>query len=140
MNLGNYVKDKPAVKIEASTQVPDKIMAPIMWGLEEEGMPAEVRIGKQGSANRLAKQAANDSPLNVGIGIEVAQATVALHHRNLPEEKPLMLLATHHLDAEHLRRLGANAARLVKNEPLLLEDGTKSCPSISNVTQATDMF
>jgi hypothetical protein len=140
VSLANYVRDKPAVRIEASTPVPDSIIAPILWGLEEEGMPADIRVGRHGSAQRLAKQAADGSPLNVGIGIEMAKGSVALHHRDLPEEKPVTLLADHHLDVERLRRLGANAARLVKGEPLLMESGLESCSPLSHVTQPTDMF
>jgi hypothetical protein len=140
VSLANYLRTKPAVRIEASAPVTDRIMAPILWGLEEEGMPTDVRVGRQGSAEQLAKQAANDSPLNVGIGIEVVKGSVALHHRDLPEERPVTLLADHDLDVERLRRLGANAARLVKGEPLLLDYGPGYCSPISHVTQPTDMF
>jgi hypothetical protein len=58
----------------------------------------------------------------VGIGLDAAAQTVALHHRDLPAEKPLFSLGVGELEPLHLRRLGANAARLVKGQPLLIGD------------------
>jgi hypothetical protein len=58
--------------------------------------------------------------LHVGIGISARFQEAALHHRDLPDEKPL-LVATLRPEAQEERiRFGKNAARLVKGNPLSL--------------------
>jgi hypothetical protein len=70
----------------------------------------------------LAKEGAQMSPLNVGIAVSGAEQTIVLHHRDLSADHPLFEIALRNAPAKELRRLGMNAARLVKGEPLLLED------------------
>ena len=48
---------KIAVRILARQPVPEEIMAPILWGLEEEGIPSEFGEASSESAEALAKQA-----------------------------------------------------------------------------------
>jgi Dehydratase medium subunit len=60
--------------------------------------------------------------LNVGIGVSEARRAVALHHRDLPASQPLFVLGATDLAPTPLRRLGANAARLVKGDPLAVGD------------------
>jgi hypothetical protein len=113
---------KIAVWIFGFEPFPREVIEPILWGLEEEGIPADFRQAPDDGAVSLAKLAADGSPLNVGIGISGAKKAVALHHRDLPPGKPLFSLAEADLKPDRLRRLGANAARLVKGEPLALQD------------------
>jgi len=47
---------------------------------------------------------------------------VVVHHRDLPLDSPLFLLGAEKLTQANLRCLGANAARLVKGNPLVLND------------------
>jgi hypothetical protein len=123
-------KEKIAVWIFGREPVPQGIIEPILWGLEEEGIPADLRQVPSGPVEYLAKQAADGSPLNVGIGINGAEEVVALHHRDLPSGRPLFLLKAAELSPGHLRRLGTNAARLVKGEPLAFEDGFALSPKV----------
>ena len=113
---------KPAVRILALQPAAEEITAPILWGLEEEGIPVEFEREEMGSAEALAKKAADGSPLNVGIGINPTEQTVALHHRDLPAAKPLFSLGAGELQPFRLRQLGVNAARLVKGDPLAFHD------------------
>jgi len=110
------------VIILAVHPAPAEAIAPILWGLEEEGVPAELYEVASGEAEALAKEAAVRSPLNVGIGINLHNLMISLHHRNLPLERPLFTLGSADLQPAHLRLLGKNAARLVKGEPLVLQD------------------
>lgn len=120
-------EEKIAVWIIGGEPSPEEVIQPILWGLEEEGIPADFRQAPDEGAEGLAKRAADGSPLNVGIGISGAEQAVALHHRDLPRGAPLLLLPATELKPSRLRRLGANAARLVKGEPLDLHDeGTLS--------------
>jgi hypothetical protein len=123
-------KERIAVWIYGPGPFPDEIIEPILWGLEEEGIPADLQQVPSGPAEALAKQAADGSPLNVGIGINGSEEVVALHHRDLPGGRPLFLLGASELNHGHLRRLGANAARLVKGEPLAFEDEFALNPEI----------
>ena len=94
----------------------------VFWGLEEEGIPVEVREVPAGAAVALAKEAAHMSPLNVGVGVSGAEGILALHHRDLPADQPLFVIRLRDASVAQLRRLGINAARLVKGEPLVLHD------------------
>ena len=64
------------------------------------------------------------SPLNVGYrGQWSRRGTLALHHRDLPGDQPLFVIRLR--DAGRCAScggLGINAARLVKGEPLVLQD------------------
>ena len=97
-------------------------LQPVFWGLEEEGIPLEVQEASSGHAVALAKEAAHMSPLNVGIGVSGSEQKIVLHHRDLPADQPLFVIALRDADTKQLWRLGMNAARLVKAEPLLLKD------------------
>jgi hypothetical protein len=94
----------------------------VFWGMEEEGIPFEVQECPSGEAVGVAKEAAQMSPLNVGIGVDGTKGTIVLHHRDLPADQPLFVLNLREAGSSQLRRLGVNAARLVKSEPLVLSD------------------
>ena len=111
-----------AVWIVGPDRLPDGLLQPILWGLEEEGIPAETLPSAAGTVAEMAKQAADGSPLNVGIAVSGADRAVVLHHRDLAASQPLFVLRPPELEPVLLRRLGANAARLVKGNPLAVED------------------
>ncbi|MBI5014453.1 MAG: glycerol dehydratase reactivase beta/small subunit family protein [Deltaproteobacteria bacterium] len=115
-------EEKPAVWIFACAPVPTGVVSAILWGLEEEGIPAEVREVPPSRAKTLAKQAAVGSRLDVGIGVSGFEKKVVLHHRDLPDSAPLFDLAIEGPGYESLRQVGANAARLVKGDPLAYLD------------------
>lgn len=125
---------KPAVSIQIVQPVPGETVEYILWGLEEEGIPYEITAHDGGFAEAVAKQAADRSRLNVGIGLNGVEEKAVLHHRDLPEEKPLFTLHLGHLPAKAgLRNLGGNAARLVKGEPLVFSDDSEDdSPARSN--------
>ena len=86
------------------------------------GSPPRPSRRPQGTVAEMAKLAADGSPLNVGIAVSGAERAVALHHRDLAASEPLFVLRPSELEAARLRRLGANAARLVKGNPLAVDD------------------
>jgi len=113
---------KPVVRILTAVPAPEKAIRYILWGLEEEGIPAEIEEIQEKPPQILAKRAADGSQLNVGIGINGTDQVAVLHHRDLPVEKPLFSLAADEFNMTQLRILGANAARLVKGDPLLFQN------------------
>jgi len=112
--------ERPAVWLWMLAPVSERSMNPVLWGLEEEGIPVRIQEFSAGSAHDLAGQAAQGSPLDVGIGLDEHERQAVLLHRDLIKEKPLFLLQDDDFHPVQLRRLGTNAARLVKRQPLVL--------------------
>jgi hypothetical protein len=98
---------------------------PVLWGLEEEGIPYEIREVSDGPMVDLAKQAADGSPLNVGISVGRGREVI-LHHHDLPNETPLFSVAAEPWRPLQLRHLGMNAARLVKGQSLVFANENSS--------------
>ncbi len=137
MNVSSSTTDQgPAVWLFVLEPVPEETIMPILWGLEEEGIPAELREAPSGPAKILAKQAADGSPLNVGIGINGNESEVVLHHRDLRDEAPLFSLGPMDLNPTILRNLGVNAARLFKGEPLVFQDRSLNDTDAQNPDQS----
>lgn len=110
-------KEGPAVLIyQTPTLPPREILDQILWGVEEEGVPARVVEGVEGDATKIAHQGAQDSQLGVGLGIDGTGAVV-LHYYRLPLTKPLFFLGPGTQIGDVHRRIGCNAARLVKGIP-----------------------
>jgi hypothetical protein len=112
---------RPAVVV-LTTRAQNIDLNPVLWGLEEESIPVDVQEVSGGAAIAIAKEAAHMSPLNVGIGVDGIREEIALHHRDLPADQPLFIFPLRQVGSRELRRLGINAARLVKSEPLVLKD------------------
>lgn len=112
--------ERPAVLIFKAASATSEVIREILLGIEEEGIPAEVREKQSGSPLDMAKAAADGSSLNVGIG--ASSVEVVLHHRDLPLNSPLFFLGAEKLTRANLRCIGSNAARLVKGNPLGLND------------------
>jgi len=124
--------EKPAVRILVSGDVAMEMLHCVCWGLEEEGIPASWgKVVEDTTTISLAKRAACESLLHVGIGISGELREAALHHRDLPDEKPLLIAAVNPATREELVCLGKNAARLVKGNPLCFgnENITSDCES-----------
>ncbi|WP_256958447.1 MULTISPECIES: glycerol dehydratase reactivase beta/small subunit family protein [Vagococcus] len=88
----------------------------LLYGMEEEGIPSEIRGTTQKELIKAAYEQALKSPLAVGIAIDEKQAV--LHYKNLPEEEPLFMVEN---KRETMMTLGKNAARLVKGIPFKLD-------------------
>lgn len=115
------IERRPAVAI-VSHRAPREWLDPLLWGIEEEEIPSEVTEAETGGAAALAHDAAHVSALNVGIAFDGAAGEIALHHRDLAGRPPLFTLSGAEIDAAALMRLGKNAARLVKGDPLIFAD------------------
>ncbi len=109
----------PAIWINKTRSVSTESIQPVLWGLEEEGIPYKINEVSDGPMTGFAKQAADSSPLRVGIGIS-GTGEVVLHHHDLPTGSPLFRLSTKPWHPVQLRRMGINAARLVKGQPLVI--------------------
>ena len=70
-NAGSETEfEKPVVQILVAGEVAPQMLDYIGWGLEEEGIPASLGIaGGDDAVIALARQAACESRLHVGIGV-----------------------------------------------------------------------
>ncbi|MDT8899682.1 glycerol dehydratase reactivase beta/small subunit family protein [Anaeroselena agilis] len=84
----------------------------VQAGIEEEGVPSSWSVGA-GDAASLACRGAAESPLGVGVGI--GAEAISVHYHKLPADKPLFVLPAG--EPGTWRRLGSNAARMVKGTP-----------------------
>jgi len=114
----------PSIKIylPANFDGPD-ILREILYGIEEEGVPCDLRAAAPGEsagedAAALAFRGAEESVPGVGIGLDGA-GRLAVHFRQLPPDKPLFLVNVRR-EREKARLMASNAARLVKRLPFTL--------------------
>lgn len=86
----------------------------VLLGIEEEGIPFSFFEQPASDLVECAWQAAQRSPLLVGIACN--QSTLVVHYKNLPASAPLFTLTLNQSHPAH-RHTGNNAARLVKGLP-----------------------
>ncbi|MEE3651007.1 MULTISPECIES: glycerol dehydratase reactivase beta/small subunit family protein [unclassified Brenneria] len=105
--------DRPAILISAHA-TSEHIWRQVLLGIEEESIPWRWQQDGDGDLAQRAWQAAARSPLLVGLACNGHEMVV--HYRNLPAAQPLFRLRGQQ-NEDALRRLGNNAARLVKGLP-----------------------
>lgn len=117
---GEALKQKairPTVKVWVHDSVTDSALRHILLGAEEEGVPVEVERKDELNPLTLAHRASRESVLGVGMG--VALDYVVITTEKLPENRPYIARYLNAGDSSD-RTLGANAARIVKRLPLLV--------------------
>ncbi|WP_027625706.1 glycerol dehydratase reactivase beta/small subunit family protein [Clostridium lundense] len=111
--MNYYEYEKPSIYIYYSSEISDiSIFNDILFGIEEEGIPCEVKAQNGLDFLELSYKAAQDSRLAVGIGIHLS-GKITLTFNKLKKEAPLFT-ADLNSGEDVLRNLGANAGRLVK--------------------------
>jgi hypothetical protein len=106
--------ERPAVLLRFDRAVSASLVQAFELGCEEEGVPSKSRVGT-GDATTLARQAARDSALFIGAGID-ADGGIALHEQRLGERPPLLSAAA--ATVAVARRFGAATGRLARGRPL----------------------
>jgi len=106
---------RPTIIVSHQPGLSQGNLAEVLYGIEEEGIPYEVREAPSFDAKYLAHEAALESRLGIGVG--ATSSTVVVTLEKLPEERPYI---TEQLNLRRAldRAVGANAARLVKRMPL----------------------
>lgn len=108
--------DKPSINIYYSSNLKDKsLYDPILWGIEEEGIPYKIESKPLEDSVELGYIAAEDSRLDVGIGIG-KDGNIIVHYVKLNKDEPLFSLNIKN-NYHNLKKLGANSARLIKRIP-----------------------
>lgn len=93
-----------------------------LYGVEEEGIPiycidGREECGADRSALSLANSAAQLCCFDLGIGAD--EERLLLRHRLQKDEAPLLQVSRKDT-GEAIRRMGHNAARIIKSDPLIL--------------------
>ncbi|KKB34520.1 glycerol dehydratase reactivase beta/small subunit family protein [Bacillus thermotolerans] len=123
----NKKEDMPAIHVYYHPMHRDSLsFQPLLHGIEEEGVPIFLQEGRQNTALELGYQAALDSSLGVGIGVD---ERLVLHYSKLKKDRPLFQIDQR--EGTKQRILGANAARLVKGIPFKAFDENEEHTSAS---------
>ena len=110
------VDERPTIIVNHHAGLSRCALAEVLYGIEEEGIPYEVRaVASAADVRGLAHAAALESRLGVGVGAAPAAVVVTLE--KLPEDAPYISATLNHRRALD-RAIGTNAARLVKRMPL----------------------
>lgn len=115
-----YEAIKPTISLRYTAGASDALVREVRLGMEEEGIPFAEETTPNADALSLAWDGAQSSRLEVGIGLDDQFAI--LHFAKLDREQPLFKISARS-PMEKVRALGANAARLVKKQPLKPLDG-----------------
>ena len=85
----------------------------VLLGIEEEGIPYILEAVHNSNVLELAHEASVNSRLGVGIGI--SKEGIVLQYEKLDKAAPLFRIKLYQLELH--RKIGSNAARLVKKMP-----------------------
>lgn len=99
--------------------VDEDILFDCLYGIEEEGIPYRIEKKLGSSTVDQAFEASCASLLEVGIALN--EDSIAVHYSRLPKECP-MFMVEKQINKSLVRRLGCNAARMVKGIPFVLEE------------------
>lgn len=114
------MSEKLAIYVCFENRITDLgLMDLIAYGIEEEGIPYQLKSEACSNFKELAMIASNESQLDVGIGIDAA-GNICLHHSKLPDHY-FLFESNHYKDMNRLRNIGINGARLVKGVPFIVE-------------------
>ncbi len=116
------ISQKPLVPVVMIGQITRPVVDALLWGLEEEGIPSLETTLSGGDIHQQTWEIARQSRLNVAIGAGYGEQLVILHHRDLHVMEPLFSESLTGRDITSYRQLGANAARLIKGNPLVFPE------------------
>lgn len=110
--------NKPVIRVNSNCSNPE-FLKEICAGIEEEGVPFEVmEFNDKYEALQLSKNAALNSSLGTGIGIDNSKA--CFYSTAFKMETPLIECLLE--DKKALRMMGCNAGRYIKRIPFKLID------------------
>lgn len=118
-----YSRDeRPEIVIGISSPEIEPQIQPLLYGIEEEGIPYKILVLDGKKSGESAVNASLMSGLGVGIGVDVR--TMKIHTKNLNEDTYYLELNDYPAVANQImKNFGSNSARLVKVIPLILENG-----------------
>lgn len=110
----NNQMNRPSINVYYFNKIDEDDFEVLLNGIEEEGIPYEVKPRESNDVLRLSHEACIDSSLGVGLGI--SSGNIALQFEKLDISSPLFNIERKS-KKDIVRALGSNAARLVKRMP-----------------------
>ena len=109
-------EEQPVILVHLLAGCDAGLWQQVFYGIEEEGIPFQLKPITGSDVTDAAYLAAQQSPLLVGIACNREQ--LVIHYKNLMPASPLFQLSKPlSQSVDVLRNLGNNAARLVKGLP-----------------------
>jgi len=106
--------EKPSIKLfYDSMAVAVADFNDVLLGIEEEGIPYDIQPMDISDVLELAAQASKSS--RVGVGIGISKEGIVLQYEKLDKMTPIFRIKIYQTDL--YRKIGSNAARLVKKMP-----------------------
>ncbi len=127
--------ERPCIPVYLGPGVDPDLFRWVVVGAEEEGVPCCCIENSTVDVIELAYAAAQSSRLQVGVG--VGGQAIALHEQHMPAAQPVLIFILSSNPAKACRWMGANAARMVVNRPLLLE-GDLPAPTETKMIKSQD--
>jgi hypothetical protein len=94
-----------------------ELVAAFLHGCEEESVPA-IAVSTTGSAEALARAAAEQSEISIGAGLDRAGCCALHDHRLGARDALIECHQCHKMSQLELRGLGVTAGRLVRGRPI----------------------
>ena len=108
------LKNRPSIKVYFDCDhLSESDFRDVLLGIEEEGIPYDVQPKNISDVLELAYQASISSRIGVGVGI--SKEGIVLQYEKLDKAAPLFRIKLYQLELH--RKIGSNAARLVKKMP-----------------------
>lgn len=107
--------EPPTIHLYVHDDTDGEALAPLLLGVEEEGVPLELHRHTEANPLKLANRAAISSRLGLGIGVSFGYVVITTE--KLPEGRPY-IAQFFGRDRHDDRAAGSNAARMVKRIPL----------------------
>ncbi|MBM7557149.1 glycerol dehydratase reactivase beta/small subunit family protein [Halanaerobacter jeridensis] len=115
MTTQNINGNKPMIYIFITSDYKDsELVAHIGYGIEEEGIPFKTFVQEKNNSQELAYNAAQNSSLGIGLGV-TSEDQVVLQMAKLSKENPVFNKTLN--SNEQAKKMGSNAARMVKGLP-----------------------
>lgn len=114
LSINTGSNSKPAIKVFYDCDcLSETDFISVLLGIEEEGIPYDVQAVHCSDVLKLAHDASLESRLGVGVGI--SKEGIVLQYEKLDIAAPLFRIKLYQTDL--FRKIGSNAARLVKKLP-----------------------
>lgn len=108
---------RPDICVASASTASRNVLETLFLGMEEEGIPWHEVSRDSGDAKSLGKTACEESRLDVGVGVD--DKNVVLCFDKLKGDKVLFSCSAT-ADADVVRTIGTNAARIIKRVPFRL--------------------
>lgn len=107
------ITDFPKIEIFCNGLPSESIAKSVGYGIEEEGLPYHISVGEYVWTDVYE----NSQHSVLGVSILVQEENIRVYAKQLKEKRPLFNCCTK--ESEQAKRIGKNAARIIKTKPFI---------------------